>query len=166
MRKWFKDASTIEELKKAYRVLTKKYHPDLNKEKDTTKEMKEINNEYEYLFGILKHETPKEEGKEQNHNHNVNDGYRDMMDILVTFDESITIEIVGSWVWAFGKGSYHVKDRLKELGFQWSSKHKKWYFTTQELKGKKGYTNKKSYEEIKNTFGWEKVNNKGNVKIS
>jgi len=42
--------STNEEIKKAYRDLAKKYHPDLNKEdKDTEKKFKEINESYESL---------------------------------------------------------------------------------------------------------------------
>ncbi|MED3763981.1 molecular chaperone DnaJ [Ureibacillus sp. FSL K6-8385] len=43
-----KDA-TKDEIKKAYRKLSKKYHPDLNKEPDAAEKFKEINEAYEVL---------------------------------------------------------------------------------------------------------------------
>jgi curved DNA-binding protein len=41
--------ATQAEIKKAYRVLAKKYHPDMNKEKDAEEKFKEINAAYEVL---------------------------------------------------------------------------------------------------------------------
>jgi len=41
--------ATAAEIKKAYRTLAKKYHPDMNKEKDAEEKFKEINAAYEVL---------------------------------------------------------------------------------------------------------------------
>jgi uncharacterized membrane protein len=41
--------ATNEDIKKAYRTLAKKYHPDFNKNADTEKKMVEINAAYEIL---------------------------------------------------------------------------------------------------------------------
>ena len=41
--------ATASEIKKAYRSLAKKYHPDMNKEKDAEEKFKEINAAYEVL---------------------------------------------------------------------------------------------------------------------
>lgn len=41
--------ATKDEIKKAYRKLSKKYHPDLNKEPDAAEKFKEINEAYEVL---------------------------------------------------------------------------------------------------------------------
>ena len=51
MLKYFKGIESVEELKKAYKELAKKFHPDLggNKEK-----FQEMNNEYDLLFKSLK----------------------------------------------------------------------------------------------------------------
>jgi len=46
--------STQEEIKKAYHRLAKKYHPDLNPDKDTTNKMQRINEAYEVLSDLEK----------------------------------------------------------------------------------------------------------------
>lgn len=42
-------AATAEEIKKAYRKLARKYHPDVSKEKDAERRMKEVNEAYAVL---------------------------------------------------------------------------------------------------------------------
>lgn len=54
MRKWFKDVTTIEELRKRYRELLKMYHPD--NEKGSVEITQEINAEYDLVFSILSRE--------------------------------------------------------------------------------------------------------------
>lgn len=46
--------ATQEEIKTAYRRLAKKYHPDLNPDKDTTSIMQELNDAYETLSDLSK----------------------------------------------------------------------------------------------------------------
>lgn len=46
--------ATQEEVKKAYRRMAKKYHPDMNPDIDTTEKMKEINTAYDTLSDIEK----------------------------------------------------------------------------------------------------------------
>lgn len=49
--KWFKPGLTQDELKKAYRDLAKKYHPDVNRDNpDAVKNMQEINEEFDVYF--------------------------------------------------------------------------------------------------------------------
>ena len=52
MAKYFKDVNTLEELRRQYRDLLKKYHPD-NKD-GSTQSTQEINAEYDKLFKLLK----------------------------------------------------------------------------------------------------------------
>lgn len=48
--------ATVEEIKKAYRALARKFHPDINKEKDATDRFKEINEAYQVLTDEKKRE--------------------------------------------------------------------------------------------------------------
>ena len=117
--KHFENVNTIEELKKEYRMLSKKFHPDMNRDNDTTSIMVEINNEYEFLFKRLENESTKKAG------HTVNDSFRSVIDKLMKYD-SINIDIIGSWLWIDGN-TFSIKDTLKELGFKFQGKSKKWY---------------------------------------
>lgn len=54
MRKWFKNVTTIEELRKRYRELLKMYHPD--NENGSVEITQEINAEYDLVFSILSRE--------------------------------------------------------------------------------------------------------------
>ena len=50
--KYFKDVSTLEELRRQYKELLKKYHPD--NPQGSTEATQEINSEYDRLFKVLK----------------------------------------------------------------------------------------------------------------
>jgi DnaJ-class molecular chaperone len=144
--KYFAGVQTIEELKKEYKRLAKKYHPDLNRDRDTTKIMQDINNEYEFLFETLKDSKTSKQG------HNSAGNYRSVIDEIIKH-EGINIDIVGSWVWVFGD-TFAIKDSLKALGFRWSSSNKKWYWTEQELTKKKKAT---SYDYKVKKYGKDSV---------
>ena len=58
--KFIKDVTTLEELKRVYKKLALKYHPDMG---GTDKEMAQINNEYEALFDKLKNTHKNKEGE-------------------------------------------------------------------------------------------------------
>lgn len=54
MNKWFKEVRTVEELRKQYRELLKKYHPD--NDGGSVEATQEINAEYDRLYAILSKE--------------------------------------------------------------------------------------------------------------
>lgn len=66
MSKYFKDVNTLEELRRQYRDLLKKYHPD--NANGSTQATQEINAEYDRLFKVLKnrHESKTTDNKESN----------------------------------------------------------------------------------------------------
>ena len=51
MSKYFKDVNTLEELRRQYRDLLKKYHPD--NANGSTQATQEINAEYDKLFKVF-----------------------------------------------------------------------------------------------------------------
>lgn len=150
--KYFTNIKTLEELKKAYRKLAMKYHPDVNGGNDEA--MKAINNEYDQLFKTLSTQESKQ-GKQAT-NETVNE-YKDIINELIKY-HFLNIDIVGTWVWVYGDKEQikAIKDEvLKPLGFRWASKKSKWYWHSGEYTRK---TNKQfTYEQIKEFHGYESV---------
>lgn len=135
--KYFKEATNLEELKKEYKKLAMANHPDRGGNEEA---MKQINNEYELLTNILSNGNKEETASAVI--------YKDILDKIINLD--VTIEIVGQWIWVYGD-TKPVKDKLKEAGFMWASKKKKWYYRGEDAKcSSRG---KKSYEEIKEKYG-------------
>ena len=146
MTKYFRGIETIEELKKAYKELAKKLHPDLggNKEK-----FQEMNNEYDLLFKSLKNKANKKSNIKDN------DKFKDIINDLIKYNE-LTIEIIGSWLWVSGN-TYPLKDIIKNLGLLWSKGRKKWYYTADTIDNKNTHYKKKTYDELKQTYGYSKI---------
>ena len=161
MSKYFKDVNTLEELRRQYRDLLKKYHPD-NKD-GSTQATQEINAEYDKLFKVLKnrHESKSADNKESNTKTDFNNmkydfsedaKLREVLQQIITF-EGINIEVCGSWIWAFN--SYNYRKELKELGFKYAHNKKAWYFHTEAFR--KRSHKKLSMEDIRNYYGSTEV---------
>ena len=102
--KYFAGVKTVEELRKKYRELLKKYHPD--NENGRVEVTQEINVEYDLVFSILSKE---EHSDSQSYTKEENEQFKAIMNAIIGFN--ITIEVIGSWIWCFDCYSY--KDRLK-----------------------------------------------------
>lgn len=158
--KYFKNISTLEELRKQYKDLLKKYHPD--NANGSTEATQDINNEYDKLFKLLKKEhdsktknsTYKEKTSYSNMKWDITEDekLREMLSKIIHF-KGITIEIVGNWIWCFD--SYGYRKELKELGFEFSYNKKAWYYHTEAFRKK---SNKKlSMNDIRNYYGSTEV---------
>lgn len=55
--KWFTNVRTVEELRKQYRQLMKKHHPDVG---GSTEDAKQINAEYDRLYAVLSRQEAQE----------------------------------------------------------------------------------------------------------
>ena len=153
---YFKNIETLEQLRKVYRDLLKKYHPDNGGSEEITKA---INSEYEQLFKVLKdrHEskTAGTENKKASYsntkyNYEEDAKLREMIQKIIYF-EGINIEICGSWLWISGN-TYQYKKELKALGFKWASTKKQWYWHSEEVYIKKSHKSL-SMEAIRNYYG-------------
>ena len=166
MTKYFDKVSTLEELRKQYKNLLKKYHPD--NVNGSTKATQEINVEYDNLFKALKdrHDSCTK-GKGQattgsNGKMNYDDmkydfredaKLREVLQRIIGF-EGINMEIVGCWIWVDGN-TYGYKDMFREIGFKWAREKKKWYFHTEVFRKRSHKI--LSMDDIRNYYGSTEV---------
>lgn len=149
---YFENISTKEELKKEYRRLAKKLHPDHGGNEE---EFKKMLSEYEsiQLKGF------KKAAKETNVN--LDPATEAVLKRVIHLD--INIEVVGSWIWVDGN-TYKYRKALKELGFLWASKRKKWFFRSEENKTTR--SKNKSFDEIKAKYGASKIANRATAALN
>ena len=155
--KYFKNVNTLEELRRQYKELLKKYHPD--NVNGSTEACQDINAEYDRLFKVLKDKHESKSDKTTNStNTNMYDWendkvLREVLQKIINFD-GIEIELVGSWLWVSGN-TYAYKKELKEIGFKWASQKKMWYWKSEvyQKKSRKSL----SMEDIRNYYGSTKV---------
>ena len=106
MARYFSNVNTLEELRKQYRDLLKKYHPD--NANGSTEATQEINAEYDRLFKMLKdrHESKSADGSQSSDKSDYNNmkydfsedaKLREILQKIINFD-GINIEIVGCWI--------------------------------------------------------------------
>lgn len=168
MFKWFKDCQSIEDVKKTYKKLAIKYHPDINRESNATAVMAEINNEYEKAFATFKNihksNTNGENAESEKRYCNADETpemFRDIINGLIHCD-GVNIDIVGSWVWLTGN-TYEYRDTIKGLGFKWANKKKAWYWHTDEYKCRRSNM---SLDEIKMKYGCQSFATSKQLKLA
>ena len=157
--KWFTNVRTVEELRKQYRQLMKKHHPDVG---GNTEDAKQINAEYERLFAILSRQEAQERPQgEQEYKDTTEDkaaedkAIRAVLDALVNVNA--TVEIVGCWVWV-SEGSYPYRELLKSIGFKFAPKKKAWCWHYGEYR--RHHKREVSLDEIRKRYGSQKVNSR------
>lgn len=165
--KYFKNVETLEQLRKQYRDLLKKYHPDNGGSEETTKE---INNEYEQLFKVLKnrHSNESKSANESNSNESTcynfeeDEKLREMLQKVIHFSD-ITIEIIGDWIWISGN-TYQYRKDFKTLGFKFAGKKKMWYWHSESYIKKSRKT--LSMDDIRNYYGSTEVETNKKLRIA
>jgi hypothetical protein len=122
---YLKDAKNLQELKKLYYKLCMQFHPD--RPSGNLEIMQKINNEYDYLKNVL----PNAENtkKAETESTASMEGFKNIIDILMKYNK-ITIEIVGSWLWISGYGTFNIKDEIlyNQLHCGYSKPQKKFYW--------------------------------------
>ena len=149
--KYFSNVNSIEELKKQYFALAKKYHSDITGGSDEI--MKEINNEYAELHKKYKdiHKSIKPEEETYTASEPTSECPEDFINIVnELLKMSLNVELCGRWLWISGDTKPH-KDELKALGCKWSSKKAmwSWHYPEDSVKRHKA----KSIEEIRDIYG-------------
>lgn len=167
---YFNNITTLEELRRQYRDLLKKYHPD-NKD-GSTQATQEINAEYDRLFKLLKdrHESKSTDNKgndtktdfnNMKYDFSEDELLRDMLQKVIHLSD-ITIEIIGNWIWISGN-TYQYKKELKDLGFKFAGQKKSWYWHSEAFR--KRSHKKLSMEDIRNYYGSTEVETDGTKRL-
>ena len=168
MAKYFKDINTLEELRKQYKELLKRFHPD--NPNGSTEATQEINAEYDKLFQILKdkHDSKSADGQDNKSSYEdmkydfaEDEKLREVLSKIITF-VGINIEIIGNWICIDGD-TYSYKDEVKAMGFKWAREKKKWYFHTDAFR-KKSHK-KLSIDDIRNYYGSTEVETEGRKQL-
>ena len=159
--KYFKNVGTLQELRKQYKELLKKYHPD--NPNGSTEATQEVNAEYDQLFKILKDShsnstTDNDKTTYDNMKYDFSEDkiLREMLNKIIHFP-NVSIEICGSWIWVFN--SYECRKELKEMGFKYAPKKQAWYWHSEAFrkKGRKAL----SMDDIRNYYGSTEVSTEG-----
>lgn len=140
---FFKEVKTLDELKKSYHKLCRKYHPDMGGDVET---MQKINSEYDEMikyFATHGNKTEKERASKE-----VPEKFRKIIEKLIHFSD-IRIEIIGGWIWLDNCGKYLRK--IQSMGFQYSVKQKRYYLADDETKG--GRASRYSMNRIRDIYG-------------
>lgn len=148
--KWFKDVTTLDQLRTMYRKLAMLHHPDRG---GSTTDMQEINNEYDILSKRLINDNPSFSEGRKSWEHFVSEEIRTKL-IEVIFLEDVSIEIIGSWIWITGN-TRAVKEELKDHGFKFSPNKLAWYWQYGDYRKKNG--KQFTMEEIRAMWGSEEV---------
>ncbi len=160
--KWFNHPQTLEELKKQYKQLAVKHHPDKG---GNTADMQEINAEYDRLFELLKNTHKDAEGQTyttQTETTETANDFKEIIEKLIQFS-GIHIEICGSWVWVTGCTIVY-KEELKNMKFRWSKSKVAWYYHREEYRKctKRTYT----LDEIRDLYGSETIKTEPQLKLA
>ena len=128
---YFKQVKTIEELKKVWKALCMKHHPDRG---GSTTIMQAINNEYDKLFEDLKNGYNSNRKESEVEFTEMSHEYRDILEKIIFLD-GLEVELCGTWLWVGGNTKEH-REILKENSFKWASKKSMWYWHSGEWKKK------------------------------
>jgi hypothetical protein len=148
---FFELCHSVEEAKKRYRELLMQYHPDhtVQEGEAITKDI--ISQFNSFLKGFISHSfNSYYADKEWKPAPGAETPFQEILQKIINLD--CEIEIIGYWIYCFN--SKEVKDKLKELGFWFSGKHKAWIFSG---KPKKNISSKETLDEIRARKGSQKV---------
>ncbi len=159
---WFNNPKTLEELKKQYKTLAMKHHPDHG---GTVEDMQQINAEYDRLFEKLKNVHNTAEGTTYTSREETTETpseFKDIINRLITF-VGVNIEICGSWIWVTGC-TIDYREELKQLHFRWSKSKVAWYYHREEYRKstKRTYT----LDEIRDLYGSETIKTEPQLKLA
>lgn len=149
--KWFQEVNCMDELRRLYKKLLLKHHPDNGGQ---VSKMQEINAEYDLLFNRLKAEKKSDGQSCTYYEDEENKAFKEVLNIIIGY--GMEVEIIGTWIWCFR--CYQYKDALKHLGFKFAMKKRAWTWHFGDYK--RYHKTEISLEDIRIKYGSRKVNHK------
>lgn len=151
MEKYFSKVKTLSELKKLYKQLAREHHPDFGGDIEV---MQAINAEYDKMIEYFaKHGDKREQEKAAAE---VPERFRKIIAELIRM-EFVQIEIVGSWIWLSGNVGKYLR-KIKGMGFEYSTKQKKYYLSDGTGKGRASRYN---FQELREIYGSDIIESEG-----
>lgn len=141
---------TEEDVKKAYRKASKKYHPDHN---PSGEEMMKLVNEAHSALESARYPISANTHNAYDYGSEINSALNAIKSL-----QGLFIEVCGVWVWVSGETKAH-KGVLKAQGFLFSGKKKMWYFRPKSQKCAWRGKSRFSIEEIRSKYGSQRVEN-------
>lgn len=142
---------TKEDVKKAYRRASKKYHPDCN---PSGEEMMKLTNEAHAALEKANYPISINIRSAYDYGSEINEA----LNAIKAF-QGLLIEVCGAWVWVSGETRTH-KDILKAKGFLFSGNKKMWYFRPQSQKRFWRGKSQSSIDEIRTKYGSQRIRNR------
>lgn len=152
---YFKDCTTIEEVKKLYKKLAKENHPDAG---GNTSTMQIINTEYAFACAKIAKGCGLSDA-EADEQIKLSEEYKNVINAIINLP-GIIIEVVGNWIWVTGN-TRPVKEDLKAAGLFFAKKKVAWYYRSPEFKTRGSNT---TLEEIRERYGTETIHNSSHFK--
>lgn len=147
---YFTNCNNLDDLKREYRKLAFKHHPDCGGDLET---MKAINNEYEAMQSKLK-DAHNATADEYHKTTETAAEFIAIIELLIKL-QGLEIELCGSWLWIGGNTKEH-KEALKAAGCHWSQNKKLWYWHHVE-EGRKWRRGKTTINEIRAKYGSQTI---------
>ena len=137
---------TPDQVKRAYRLACKKYHPDRNP--GGLEMMQAVNEAYDVLKDFTGN-------IDQGGHPNYGD---DLMEVINKVVEmGLDVEICGAWIWISGN-TKPVKEDIKAMGCRWAPKKKLWYYRPGDWKS--ASRGKFTMDQIRERHGSQTVRGK------
>lgn len=150
---YFNECTCLEDLKEIYRKLCFKYHPDVNKEKNATEIMQQVNVQYKEAFEKLKNVFKSKDNEsvytDKKPVSEMPEEFINIMNFILQL-KGVKMELIGRWIWLSGNTKEY-KEQLKSLNFRWSSKKIAWYWHRPEDATRS--RGKKTLDEIRQMYG-------------
>ena len=156
MGKYFKNCNTLNELKKLYKELARKNHPDFG---GNVEVMQKINAEYDDMikyFAKYGSKNEKEKAAKE-----VPEKFRKIIEALLKMPY-IQVEIIGGWIWLSGNVGLYLR-KIQQMGFRYSTKQKRYYLADGTSNNTRA--SRWSMERIREEYGSEILESTEQIKF-